>query len=213
MAIIGDEALSTVPDRSGVQRRALPVLTGTQMSESLSLGALDTQVGRMLVAVTETGVAAVSFHDSTAERARLAGVIGLPVADHPGRTAAALAQLTAYFAGDLRAFALPIDWRLTSRLQGQVLATLHGSVPYGRVVTYGELGERSGTGVPARAIGQIMGSNPIPVIVPCHRVVAGNGLGGYSGGSGVEIKRWLLTLEGALPPTLDWDPERGPLSG
>jgi methylated-DNA-[protein]-cysteine S-methyltransferase len=50
-----------------------------------------------------------------------------------------------------------------------------------------------------------MGSNPIPVVVPCHRVVAADGLGGYSGGTGTEVKRWLLTLEGALPPTLDWD--------
>ncbi|GAB3889893.1 hypothetical protein GCM10027612_33090 [Microbispora bryophytorum subsp. camponoti] len=50
-----------------------------------------------------------------------------------------------------------------------------------------------------------MGANPIPIIVPCHRVVASNGLGGFSGGEGVESKRWLLTLEGHLPPTLDWD--------
>jgi methylated-DNA-[protein]-cysteine S-methyltransferase len=54
-------------------------------------------------------------------------------------------------------------------------------------------------------VGQIMGSNPVPVVVPCHRVVAADGLGGYSGGTGTEVKRWLLTLEGALPPTLDWD--------
>jgi len=54
--------------------------------------------------------------------------------------------------------------------------------------------------------GQIMGSNPCPIVVPCHRVVAGDGLGGYSGGAGIEIKRWLLIFEGALPPTLDWDP-------
>ena len=56
------------------------------------------------------------------------------------------------------------------------------------------------------AVGKIMGSNPIPLIVPCHRVVAGNGLGGYSGGTGIEIKRWLLIFEEALPPTLDWSP-------
>ncbi len=81
-----------------------------------------------------------------------------------------------------------------------MLGLLYESVPYGHAVTYGDLvGE---TGIPARAIGSIMGSNPIPIIVPCHRVVAGGGLGGFSGGSGVESKRWLLTLEGHLPPTL-----------
>ena len=72
-------------------------------------------------------------------------------------------------------------------------------------LTYGELAARSGTGLPARAIGSIMGANPVPLVIPCHRVVAGDGLGGYSGGEpGQEIatKRWLLELEGALPPTL-----------
>ena len=63
-----------------------------------------------------------------------------------------------------------------------------------------------GTVPVARVVGQVMGSNPCPIIVPCHRVVAGDGLGGYSGGDGLETKRWLLIFEGALPPTLDWDP-------
>ena len=69
-----------------------------------------------------------------------------------------------------------------------------------------------GTVLAARVTGQIMGSNPCPIIVPCHRVVAGDGLGGYSGGAGLETKRWLLIFEGALPPTLDWDPA-GPGTG
>jgi methylated-DNA-[protein]-cysteine S-methyltransferase len=55
-----------------------------------------------------------------------------------------------------------------------------------------------------------MAGNPIPVIVPCHRVVASDGLGGYSGGAGLEVKRWLLILEGTLPPTLDWQPMARP---
>ncbi|MCW2885135.1 MAG: methylated-DNA--protein-cysteinemethyltransferas e [Streptosporangiaceae bacterium] len=182
------------------------------MNQTVALGAVDTPVGRLLVGVTEIGVAWVHFGDSPAERARPAATVGLPVAADPGRTAPVLAELADYFAGRLEKFTLPVDWRLTSRVQGRVLGTLHETVPFGRMVTYGELGERSGAGVPARAIGQIMGSNPVPVIVPCHRVVASNGLGGYSGGSGPEIKRWLLTLEGALPPTLDWDPSLGPVT-
>jgi methylated-DNA-[protein]-cysteine S-methyltransferase len=179
-------------------------------TETVAAGTLDTQVGRMLVGVTDLGVAWVSFRDSRRARAALAAATGLPLVDDPLRTKPVLAGLAAYFAGDAGEFGLPIDWRLTSSLQRRVLETLYTTVPYGRVVTYGELGDRSGTGVPARAIGQIMGSNPVPVIVPCHRVLAATGLGGYSGGSGVEIKRWLLTLEGALPPTLDWDPTQGP---
>ena len=78
-------------------------------------------------------------------------------------------------------------------------------------MSYGILAGRAGLTpspdvIPAREVGQIMGSNPIPIIVPCHRVVASDGLGGYSGGAGPEVKRWLLILEGSAPPTLDWVP-------
>ena len=79
------------------------------------------------------------------------------------------------------------------------------TVRYGDTITYGELAELSGTGVPARAIGGIMAANPVPIIIPCHRVVASDGLGGYSGGEPgrhLETKRWLLENEGALPPSL-----------
>jgi len=104
-----------------------------------------------------------------------------------------------------------------SAAQRQVLPVLLASAGYGETVTYGALARRAGLAdggtVPAaRVTGQIMGSNPCPIIVPCHRVVAGDGLGGYSGGAGLETKRWLLIFEGALPPTLDWDPA-GPGTG
>jgi len=123
----------------------------------------------------------------------------------------ACTQLGEYFAGQRRAFDLPVDWSGMSAPQRQVLPVLLASAAYGETVTYGALARRAGLAdegkVPAaRVTGQIMGSNPCPVIVPCHRVVAGDGLGGYSGGAGIEIKRWLLIFEGALPPTLDWDP-------
>ncbi|MFF5263713.1 methylated-DNA--[protein]-cysteine S-methyltransferase [Actinomadura viridis] len=175
------------------------------MNPSLAFGTVDTVLGRLLVGATESGVALLAFRDGPGARARAAERAGLPVVTDPDRLAPALAGLAAYFEGEPRDLTLPIDWRLTSPLQRQVLTTLYESVPYGQVVTYGELGERSAAGVPAQAIGQVMGGNPIPLIVPCHRVVAANGLGGYSGGSGIEVKRWLLTLEGALPATLDWD--------
>jgi len=89
-----------------------------------------------------------------------------------------------------------------SSAQRLVLGTLYETVPFGQVVTYGELAKRSGSTIPARGIGSIMGSNPIPIIVACHRVVAGNGLGGFSGGDSVESKQVLLALEGQLPAAL-----------
>ena len=130
-----------------------------------------------------------------------------------GLLGAARDQLAEYFAGQRQVFDLPLDWSGCSRAQHQVLSVLYDSAGYGDTLTYGELAQRAvagpdGISLPARAIGRIMGSNPLPLIVPCHRVVAGNGLGGYSGGTGIEIKRWLLIFEGALPATMDWDVHR-----
>ncbi|WP_182879344.1 methylated-DNA--[protein]-cysteine S-methyltransferase [Microbispora sp. H10949] len=174
-------------------------------SSTVAFATVPTRLGDVLAAVTADGVAATDFRDGGRVRARISARLGMPAADDPDRTAAVREELAAYFRGELKEFRAPVDWRLMSPLQRQVLGTLHATVPYGEVVTYGELAARSGTGVPARAIGSIMGGNAIPIIVPCHRVVASNGLGGFSGGDGVESKRWLLTLEGHLPPTLDWD--------
>ena len=117
----------------------------------------------------------------------------------------ALAQLAAYFDGTLRVFDLPIDLGDQTVATRAVLTALYETVGHGETITYGGLAARSGTEVPARGIGSIMGANPVPLIVPCHRVVAGDGLGGYSGGDeghGLETKRWLLEHEGALPTSL-----------
>ncbi|MEU4831199.1 methylated-DNA--[protein]-cysteine S-methyltransferase [Streptosporangium sp. NPDC023615] len=175
------------------------------MTGTVAFGSLPTPLGDMVVAVTEDGVAGTGWGDPSWIRARLLDRLRLEEAYDPGRTEVVLGELADYYAGGLRVFEVPLDWRLASPVQRRVLGVLYETVPYGHAVTYGELAARSGTGVPARAIGSIMGANPIPVIVPCHRVVAGNGLGGFSGGDGVESKRRLLTLEGYLQPTLDWD--------
>ncbi len=116
----------------------------------------------------------------------------------------ALGQLREYFAGQRRDFDLPLNWPVLEPTTVAVLRTLR-EVGYGETVTYAELAERSGSGVPARAIGSIMAANPLPIVIPCHRVVAADGLGGYSGGEPgreLETKRWLLENEGALPPAL-----------
>jgi methylated-DNA-[protein]-cysteine S-methyltransferase len=116
----------------------------------------------------------------------------------------ALEQLRQYFAGDRRTFDLPLDLGSLEPVTRAVLTALQ-AVPYGSTVTYGELAVRSGTGLPARAIGSVMGSNPVPIVVPCHRVVASDGLGGFSGGERGQERRtklWLLEHEGALPPAL-----------
>ena len=115
-----------------------------------------------------------------------------------------IGQLREYFAGQRRRFDLTLDLLPLPSSTEAVLRALM-TVEYGETITYGELAERSGTGIPARAIGSIMAANPVPIVIPCHRVVASDGLGGYSGGEpgrSLETKRWLLENEGALPPAL-----------
>jgi methylated-DNA-[protein]-cysteine S-methyltransferase len=161
-----------------------------------------------------TGATARSL---VAEAGRRLGVE--PVWEEPGsagaRTATAVDELTGYLAGRRREFELPVDWRLTHGDQRTVLRALYEQVGYGRTVTYGELAVRSGAypgarvpGQAARRVGMIMGSNPVPVLVPCHRVLAADGLGGFGGG--LAVKRWLLEREDALPPMLDLWPDGVP---
>ena len=105
-------------------------------------------------------------------------------------------QLDEYFEGQRRRFDLDIDLRLARDFGRTVLEEL-GRVPFGEVTTYGALAARAGKPRAARAVGTIMNRNPIPIVLPCHRVVGANGsLVGYAGG--LERKQQLLRLEGAL---------------
>lgn len=163
---------------------------------------LPTEVGQVLVAVSEVGLVATRFDDTPAQRTLICTQAGArPVVD-PARTDPVLGQLAAYFAGQVRSFDVTLDWQLASPTAQHVLQTLHDTVGYGQLVTYGELAERAGGVVPPRGIGAIMGSNPIPIVVPCHRVVAGDGLGGFSAPRGLDSKRTLLALEGRLSAQL-----------
>ncbi|MEV7615444.1 methylated-DNA--[protein]-cysteine S-methyltransferase [Streptomyces sp. NPDC089799] len=165
-------------------------------------------IGPLFLAATEEGLVRVEFH-ADAGRPDLAGpLVSRLGADAwrpaPGREvllAEPIRQLAAYFAGELRRFELPLDWRLSAGFNRLVLRELASSVPYGSVVGYGELAARVGQPGAAQAVGAAMGSNPLPVVVPCHRVVENDGgIGGFGGG--VETKRALLALEGVLPQPL-----------
>lgn len=161
--------------------------------------------GPIHVAVTDRGVVGTQFWHE--------GLPGESCAAGDERAATVAARFAEYFAGARQTLELPLDWSWTEGLQRTVLQTLETEVGYGRTITYGGLATRSGAfeneleaHLAARAVGQIMGSNPLFLLVPCHRVVAADGLGGFGGGElGMAVKRWLLTLEGVLQPTLDWD--------
>jgi methylated-DNA-[protein]-cysteine S-methyltransferase len=160
-------------------------------------------VGALTIGVTGAGLALVGFGDRPDLAEQAAARLEEPLVDGDGGTAAE--QVAEYLAGRRRVFDIPLDWRLTKGSQRRVLESLYETVPYGATVTYGELAARSGLGhayTAARGVGAIMGSNPLPVVVPCHRVLGSDGLGGFGGGRAV--KEWLLALEGVLTPALDF---------
>ncbi|MFF1646976.1 methylated-DNA--[protein]-cysteine S-methyltransferase [Streptomyces sp. NPDC058240] len=164
-------------------------------------------IGPLLLAATGTGLVSVAFHARPEVREKAVGQLrtrlGAEPVESPGsaRLAEPIRQLAAYFAGSSREFSLDLDWSLTSGFNRQVLRELATGVPYGTVVGYGDLAGRLGQPGAAQAVGVAMASNPLPVVVPCHRVVESDGgLGGFGGG--VETKRQLLALEGVLPRPL-----------
>ena len=159
--------------------------------------------GALTVGVTDIGLALVVFGEEPDVAARAAERLGEPLV--AGGADDAARELAEYLAGARRVFDVPLDWRLTAGRQRTVLGVLYETVPYGATVSYGELAKRSGLGrdyTGARAIGSIMGSNPLPVVVPCHRVLAADGLGGFGGG--LARKEWLLGLEGVLTVGMDF---------
>jgi methylated-DNA-[protein]-cysteine S-methyltransferase len=156
----------------------------------------DTPVGPLLVAVTDQGLCRISF-DPEPERQteHLARTFGVRVLRVTRTVDPVRRELDEYFEGRRREFDLPIDLRGRSEFSRLVLEQL-ARVPYGEVTTYGSLAARTGRPRAARAVGTIMNRNPIPIVLPCHRVVGSTGsLVGYGGG--LDRKRQLLDLEDA----------------
>jgi methylated-DNA-[protein]-cysteine S-methyltransferase len=155
----------------------------------------ETSIGVLGVEATDAGVRRVRLPNGSAPTQPVAGAG--PAAGH---AAAAAAQFEEYLGGEREQFDFALDWDGVDSTHQRVLETLLEVAPFGVTVTYGDLGRRAGVDDP-RDIGVMMATNPLPLVVPCHRVVASDGLGGYGGG--LELKRRLLELEGVLPPRLD----------
>ncbi|MEV7908759.1 MULTISPECIES: methylated-DNA--[protein]-cysteine S-methyltransferase [Streptomyces] len=180
---------------------------GTGDGPAVEWAVVDSDIGPLLLAATATGLVSVSFHARPDVRDAMLGRLrtgfGTEPVEAPGsaRLAEPIRRLAAYFAGGREDFDLALDWSLTSGFHREVLRELASGVPYGTVVGYGELAARVGRPEGAQAVGAAMGANPLPVVVPCHRVVESDGgLGGFGGG--LETKRQLLALEGVLPEPL-----------
>ena len=158
---------------------------------------VETPIGTLLVATTERGVARISY-DADPERAveQLARAFGVRVLRSPRPIDPARRELDEYFSGNRRTFDLALDLRSLADFNRRVLREL-ARVPFGEVVTYGELAARAARPRAARAVGTVMNRNPLPIVLPCHRVIGANGkLVGYGGG--LDRKEALLRHEGAL---------------
>lgn len=156
---------------------------------------IETSIGVLGVEATDAGVRRVRLPRDGARTQPVAGAG--PAAGH---AAAAAAQLEEYLGGEREHFDVALDWDGVDVTHRRVLETLLEVAPFGATVTYGDLGRRAGVDDP-RDVGVMMATNPLPLVVPCHRVVASDGIGGYGGG--LELKHRLLELEGVLPPRLD----------
>jgi methylated-DNA-[protein]-cysteine S-methyltransferase len=159
--------------------------------------------GDLLLAATERGLLRVAFPEEDLDSVleRISRRISPRIVEAPGRLERARRELDEYFAGRRRRFELALDWSLVGGPFGREVLRVTAEIPYGGVLSYREVATDAGSPRGSRAAGNALGSNPIPIVVPCHRVLhSGGGLGGYGGG--LERKRWLLELEGALTPRL-----------
>jgi methylated-DNA-[protein]-cysteine S-methyltransferase len=156
----------------------------------------DTPIGPLTLAATGEGLVRVGFGGEERVLDELAAEVSPRVVRLPTRLDDLRHQLDEYFAGRRRHFEVPLDRRLSHGYRRRVLEAL-SEVPYGETVSYKDLAVRTGNPGASRAVGSAMATNPIPIVVPCHRVLrSGGALGGYGGG--VDVKVWLLRLEGAL---------------
>jgi methylated-DNA-[protein]-cysteine S-methyltransferase len=200
--------LKRLASRAEMERRSravagmIPDLATADGSLDVALGTLDSPIGELLVAVTSRGLAAVSFEDEDGYRQQLLARIAREIS--PRILASAKAtdewrrELEEYFAAQRTTFELRVDRRLIHGIALDVLRQT-SKIPYGELSTYGTIAGKIGQPKAARAVGRALGSNPIPIVIPCHRVIGASGkLTGYAGG--LDRKVALLELEGVLAP-------------
>jgi methylated-DNA-[protein]-cysteine S-methyltransferase len=167
--------------------------------EDVAYAGVDTPTGRLLVAATPEGLVRVGFPEEPLDHVlqELADAISPRILEDPKAVDRIRRQLDEYFEGRRKTFATPLDWRLAPAGFGRKVLEQTARIPYGAVSTYGEVARRAGSARAARAAGNALHVNPIPIVVPCHRVVPATGGIGKYGGSEWR-KEFLLRLEGWL---------------
>jgi methylated-DNA-[protein]-cysteine S-methyltransferase len=160
----------------------------------------DSPFGKLLLAATGRGLVRVAFPEEEVDSVleRLARRLSPRIVEARAPLDPVRRELEEYFAGSRREFGLTVDWSLVGPFGRRVLGVT-SEIPYGGVLSYAEVAAEAGSPRGSRAAGNALGSNPVPIVIPCHRVLrTGGALGGYGGG--LDRKRWLLDLEGAGAP-------------
>jgi methylated-DNA-[protein]-cysteine S-methyltransferase len=173
------------------------VRAGAERLADVSYVTVDSPFGGLLLAATRQGLVRVAFPEEDLDTVLegLARRISPRIIETPAPLEPVRRELDEYFAGRRQEFELALDWTLVGPFGRRVLHVT-SEIPYGGVLSYGEVAAEAGSPRGSRAAGNALGSNPIPIVIPCHRVLrTGGALGGYGGG--LDRKRWLLELEGA----------------
>ncbi len=166
-------------------------------------GGVDSPFGTLHAAVTRRGIVRLAFPEEDVEDMldRLARELSPRIVESSTGLDPVRREIDQYFSGERRRFELSVDWTLVAGPFGRRVLKMTAAIPYGGHLSYAEVAAEAGSPRGARAAGNALGSNPIPIVVPCHRVLrSGGNLGGYGGG--LDRKRFLLELEGALTPRL-----------
>jgi methylated-DNA-[protein]-cysteine S-methyltransferase len=189
------EAAATLPSTAALDLRRV----ATEGLLDVAYATVDSPLGPLVVAATPRGLVRLAYTGSRGEGEvveDLAGKLSPRILEAPERLDEVRRELDEYFEGRRVGFEVPIDWSLAHGFTGKVLRQT-ARIEYGKTSTYGDVARRAGSPRAVRAAGNALGSNPIPVVVPCHRVLrTGGALGGYTGG--VDRKEFLLRLEGVL---------------
>jgi methylated-DNA-[protein]-cysteine S-methyltransferase len=191
LSLIGD----ATPDRLAALHARLAAAAERDGVLDVAYRILDSPVGPLLVAATERGLVRVAYagedHDTVLRT--LSERVSPRVLLAPARLDPVARELEEYFAGRRHGFDVPLDWRLSAGFRNTVLRRLP-EIGYGHTATYAAVARLAGSPKAVRAVGSACATNPLPVVVPCHRVVRSDGgMGGYLGG--VDAKRTLLALE------------------
>jgi methylated-DNA-[protein]-cysteine S-methyltransferase len=198
------ERLLSVPrgkldDDAAEAARRFAERAASEGAAEISYATVDTPVGTASVAATSRGVLSVGLPSEAVDDflVRLSDRVSPSIVEAPVTLDVARRELDEYFSGERESFDLPLDWRLVPGGFYRKVLRATSRMPYGITATYGEIAARAGNARAHRAAGTALGSNPLPIVVPCHRIIRSGGDPGNYGG-GPELKKWLLRLEGSL---------------